>query len=184
MNDLIKTKLIFIKCYNFQVVVLHDGLSMNCKQRDFGVSGARSSRPALDRLMSDIREGKIKTVVVYSFSRFARSTRLLLEALDESRVQGVSFVSVTENLDTNTAVGTAFFAIIAAIAQLERELISERVKNGLKNAKAKGVKLGRKKEVSRELINELRRQGLSYRKISELSGISIATISRELNAVS
>ncbi len=151
---------------------------------DFGVSGARSSRPALGRLMGDIRKGKVKTVVVYSFSRFARSTRHLLEALDEFRVQGVSFVSVTENLDTNTAVGTAFFTIIAAIAQLERELISERVKNGLKNAKAKGVKLGRKKEVNRELITELRKQGLSYRKISELSGISIATISRELNAVS
>ncbi len=151
--------------------------------QDFGVSGAKSSRPQLDELMRTARDENISTVIVYSFSRFARSTKHLLEVLEEFRSLNVNFVSMTENVDTSTAVGTAFFTIIAAIAQLERELISERVKNGLLNARAKGKTLGRKTTRNSELIRELHRQGFSYRKIATLAKCSVATVHRDLLSV-
>ncbi|OFZ06271.1 MAG: hypothetical protein A2X97_02285 [Bdellovibrionales bacterium GWA1_52_35] len=104
---------------------------------DEGISGAKSSRPGLDRMMAEARQGKIDRVIVYSFSRFARSVTHLLTALEEFRKLNVPFISYTENVDTNSPMGRAFFVVIAAISQLERELIVERVKNGLRNAKAK-----------------------------------------------
>jgi DNA invertase Pin-like site-specific DNA recombinase len=149
--------------------------------KDFGVSGKKSSRPGLNQLLSNIRSGNIKTVIVYSFSRFARSTQHLLEALEEFDKLGVTFISVSENIDTNTPMGKAMFTIISALAQLERELIVERVKLGLANARAKGKILGRKKTRNSDLIQELRRQGLSYRKIARLAKCSISTVHRELS---
>jgi DNA invertase Pin-like site-specific DNA recombinase len=105
---------------------------------DEGISGGKSSRPELSKLMADIDAGLISTVVVYSFSRFARSTKHLIEALEHFNTRSVGFVSLSERLETNTPSGRAIFTILAAISQLERELVSERVKNGLVNAVAKG----------------------------------------------
>lgn len=150
---------------------------------DFGISGVKASRPELDRMMNDARDGKIDTVIVYSFSRFARSTKHLLDALEEFRKLNVNFISITENVDTSTPMGKALFTIISAISQLERELISERVKNGLDNAKAKGKQLGRKRTRNSKLIRELHKQKLSYRKIAEFARCSIATVHRELTSV-
>jgi DNA invertase Pin-like site-specific DNA recombinase len=151
---------------------------------DLGVSGSKSSRPALDDLMKQVLEGKVERVIVYSFSRFARSTKHLLEALAIFKKYDVAFTSHTENIDTSQAIGQAMFTIIAAISELERELIRERVSNGLKNAVAKGKKLGRKKSRNSELIRELRKSNMSYRKISELTKCSPSTVCRELNSVS
>ncbi len=109
---------------------------------DENISGAKTSRPALDGLMEAVRRGEFDSVVVYSFSRFARSTRHLLDALDEFQRRNVSFVSLTEKVDTFSLIGKALFTIISAIAQLERELIGEKVRNGLQNAKAKGKRVG------------------------------------------
>lgn len=150
---------------------------------DFGVSGAKSKRPGLEKLMFAVKRGDISQVIVYSFSRFARSTSHLLRALEEFKQYNTSFISISENLDTNTAMGTAVFTIISAIAQLERELIAERVKTGLQNAKAKGKKLGRKKDRNSKLIRELASQGMSYRKIADLAKCSISTVHRELKSV-
>lgn len=101
------------------------------------------------------------TVIVYSFSRFAMSTTHLLSALEEFEDLDMLFISVSESLDTGSAIGRALFTIILGISQLERELISERVKNGLKNVKAKGVQLGRSKTRNSELILELHSKGRS-----------------------
>ncbi|MCB0422024.1 MAG: recombinase family protein [Bdellovibrionales bacterium] len=106
----------------------------------------------ISTVMKAIRKGAYKTVIVYSFSRFARSTTHLLSALEEFKDLDVQFISVSKSLDTGSAIGRALFIIISAISQLEWELISERVKNGLKNAKAKGVQLGRSKSRNSELI--------------------------------
>lgn len=147
---------------------------------DEGVSGAKSSRPALDQAMSEIRADKYEGIIVYSFSRFARSTKHLLEALDEFQKLNVGFVSLSESIDTSSAIGKALFTIISAISQLERELISERVKNGLNNAKAKGKSLGRKRTRNSILIRELASKKYSHRKIASLVGCSKTTVYREL----
>ncbi len=158
---------------------------LNClTYQDFGVSGAKSSRPELDKMMEKARNGEISTIIVYSFSRFARSTKHLLEALDELRSLNVNFISITENVDTSTPMGKALFTIIAAISQLERELISERVINGLNNARAKGKQIGRRKTRNSKLITGLHKKGMSYRQIAEMAGCSIATVHRELLSVS
>ncbi len=109
---------------------------------DDGVSGAKESRPALDKLMKAAWAGKFQTVLVWRFDRFARSTKHLVTALDTFRSLGVAFISLTEQVDTSTPIGQAMFTIISAMAQLERDVIRERVKLGLARARANGVRLG------------------------------------------
>jgi DNA invertase Pin-like site-specific DNA recombinase len=87
---------------------------------DEGISGTKASRPALDRLMAAVENDEISSVVVYSFSRFARSTTHLLNARQVFKRKGVHFVSLTEKIDTNSAVGIAIFSILASISQLEQ----------------------------------------------------------------
>ena len=128
--------------------------------QDENQSGVKSSRPALDKMMKAARAGEIDRVVVYSFSRYARSTSHLLSALAEFKKLGVEFVSISENIETNSPLGVAIFAILGAVAQLERDILIERVKNGLANAKAKGVILGRKKSRDSALIRQLYLSGV------------------------
>lgn len=155
---------------------LSRGLESFDLYRDFGVSGAKTSRPDLDRLMESCQKGEVETVIVYSFSRFARSTKHLLAALDEFNELGITFISISEQVDTSTPMGKAMFTIISAISQLERELVSERVKNGLKNARAKGKKIGRRKKYSWSSILALREKGSSYREIAKICDCSMGTI--------
>ena len=148
---------------------------------DENFSGAKVSRPSLDRMMESVRRGEVSTVICYSFSRFARSTTHLLSALEEMKQHTTEFVSITEQIETHSPMGRAFFTVIAAISQLERELIVERVKNGLKNAKLKGIHIGRKKTRPSALIRTLRRSGLSYSAIAKITNVSEGAISAELS---
>src|SRR6266705_6513212 len=110
---------------------------------DTGISGTKERRPALDKLMVEVKARRSDVVVVAAFDRFGRSVRHLVEALDLFHHLGVEFISLREQVDTGSALGQAIFTIIAAIAQLERSLIVERVKAGLRRAKAEGRRLGR-----------------------------------------
>src|SRR5947207_15634736 len=110
---------------------------------DTGVSGTRERRPGLDHLMSEVKSRRVDVVVVAAFDRFGRSVRHLVESLEAFRHLGVEFISLREQIDTGSPLGQAVFTIIAAIAQLERSLIVERVKAGLRRAKAEGKQLGR-----------------------------------------
>lgn len=150
--------------------------------RDEGISGSKASRPALDKAMEAIKAGKYEGIVVYSLSRFARSTKHLLEALEEFQNLNVGFISLSESIDTKSAIGKALFTIISAISQLEKELISERVKNGLSNARAKGKQLGRRRTRNSVLIQELASKKYSHRKIAALVGCSKTTVHRELTS--
>lgn len=150
---------------------------------DEGISGTKSSRPALDRMMAAVARDEISSVVVYSFSRFARSTTHLLNALQVFKKSDVHFVSLTERIDTNSAVGVAIFSILASISQLERDLISDRVKCGLANARAKGRQIGRKKLRDSDLIRKLVKSGLSYRSVSSIAKCSHGSVSAEVQAM-
>lgn len=150
---------------------------------DHGISGTKSSRPSLDRMMAAVESDEVSTVVVYSFSRFARSTTHLLNALQVFKRKGVQFVSLTERIDTNSPVGLAMFSILAAISQLERDLIADRVKCGLANARAKGKLIGRKKLRDSDLIRKLRKAGMSYRAISSVARCSHGSVHAEILAM-
>lgn len=94
---------------------------------DHGISGAKESRPALNQMMDRVDKGECSQVIVFSFSRFARSVSHLLKALQKFKDKGVRFNSVTEQLDTNSPMGLALFTILGALAQMEREIIRNRV---------------------------------------------------------
>jgi len=110
---------------------------------DVGESGAKDSRPRLNELMAAARKRQIDAVLVWRFDRFARSTKHLLLALEEFRSLGIQFVSYQENIDTSSPLGQALFTIVSAVAQLERDLIRERVNAGIRNARASGKHIGR-----------------------------------------
>ena len=150
---------------------------------DENQSGAKQNRPALDRMMEAVRDNEVESVIVPAFSRLARSTTHLLKALDEFKNYNCSFISLSERLDTSTASGKMVFTVLAAVSQLERELIIERVKIGLANARAKGKIIGRKKMRNSEMIRALRKKGLSYRAISDLCGCSHGSVHAEVVAM-
>src|SRR5450755_2161202 len=134
---------------------------------DAGISGAKDRRPELDRLMQDAHKRKFDVVTVWKFDRFARSVSHLLRALDTFRILGVEFVSLSESLDTATPAGRMVFTVLGAVAELERSLIAERVRAGLRNARAKGTKLGRPAmRLDRARVAHLRAEGRSLREIA------------------
>src|SRR2546422_749624 len=108
-----------------------------------GTRAPRPPRPGLARLMSDARQGKFQVLAVWSCDRLARSVRHFLETLDELNRLGVEFLSFREQLDTGGPLGRAVTVIIAAISELERHLIVERVRSGMRRAKLEGRRLGR-----------------------------------------
>jgi DNA invertase Pin-like site-specific DNA recombinase len=146
---------------------------------DQGVSGAKDRRPGLDRLLAAVRARKVDAVVVAAFDRFGRSVRHLVECLELFRHYGVEFVSLREQIDTGSPLGQAVFTIIAAIAQLERSLIAERVRAGLRRAKAEGKQLGRPRvEVDQARLDDVIRRGLSVRDGAREVGISASSFAR------
>jgi len=148
-------------------------------------SGAKERRPGLDALMADARRGRFDVVVVFRFDRFARSVKQLTLALDEFRSLGIDFVSCRESLDTSAPMGKAMFTIIAALAELERGVIQERVISGLEHARHNGTKSGRpigrpKVIFPRDRVTELRAQGLSGREIAHRLGVGEGTVRRAM----
>lgn len=109
---------------------------------DEGLSGTKATRPGFMRLMEHTRTGRINAVVVYSLSRFARSTKHVLSAAEEFEKRNVSFISLKENLDTSSAMGKFTLTILAGLSQLERDQISERTTDALQHKKAKGQRVG------------------------------------------
>jgi len=129
-------------------------------------SGSTESRESLNQLMDDARKRKFDVVLVWRFDRFARSSKHLVNALSEFNSLGINFVSYCENIDLSTPMGKAMFTIIAAMAELERNMIRERVLSGLDAARKKGTRLGRPMNRDDSKILNLRSLGMSIRKIA------------------
>jgi len=147
---------------------------------DAGVSGAKDSRPELNRLMADAHKRLFDVVVVWRFDRFARSVSHLLKALETFQSLGIEFVSYSEAIDTSTPVGKMTFTVLGAVAELERSLIIERVRSGVRNAKAKGKRLGRPKTIKAEPVDvaRLKAEGHSLRAIARVLDISERSVRR------
>jgi DNA invertase Pin-like site-specific DNA recombinase len=148
---------------------------------DAGVSGAKDSRPELNRLIADAHKRRFDVVAVWRFDRFARSVSHLLRALETFNALGIAFVSLSEQMDTTTPTGKMVFTVLGAVAELERSLIAERVRAGLRNARAKGKTLGRPRvTVDSVRIALLRSQGHSIRMIAEEIGCSRSLVHKSL----
>jgi DNA invertase Pin-like site-specific DNA recombinase len=151
---------------------------------DTGISGTREKRPALDRLMSDAHRRRFDVVAVWKFDRFARSVSHLLRALETFNALGIEFVSLSEQMDTSTPTGKMVFTVLGAVAELERSLIAERVRAGLRNAKAKGKRLGRPRVYAdASHIATLRSGGASWADVTAALGVSKGTAQRAFYAL-
>ena len=152
------------------------------KQYTDRISGAKARRPGLDELMHDARRGRFDVVLVWASDRIARSVRHFLEVLDELNRLNIEFVSFREQIDTGGPLGRAIVVIIGAIAELERNLIVERVRAGMRRAKLEGQHIGRQPlDLDREAIRRDRRLGQSLGKIAREHGISRATVHRVIH---
>jgi DNA invertase Pin-like site-specific DNA recombinase len=162
-------------------------LRLMAKQRGYEVvheytdiiSGAKSRRPGLDQLLADARRHRFDIVLVAAFDRVARSVRHFLEVLDELNRLGIGFVSFRENIDTGGPLGRAMVVIVGAIAELERSLIVERVKAGMRRAKLEGRQIGRKPlDIDREQVVRDRFSGMSLSQVAKKHRISRASVCR------
>jgi DNA invertase Pin-like site-specific DNA recombinase len=152
---------------------------------DLGISGSKDKRPELDRLMADAHRRKLDVVIVWKFDRFARSVSHLLRALEAFNALGISFVSLSEQMDTTAPAGKMVFTVLGAVAELERSLIAERVRAGLRNARAKGKPLGRPRVVVDIIqIARLRASGSSWPSIARQLGVSVGTVYQAARSLS
>ena len=147
------------------------------------ISGAKQKRPGLDRLMADARRGQFDVVLVWAFDRIARSVRHFLEVRDELTHLNIEFISFRENVDTGGPLGRAMIVIIGAIAELERNLIVERVRAGMRRARLEGRRLGRPPlNVDREALFRDRARGQSLTQLAKAYQISRASVVRLIQA--
>jgi DNA invertase Pin-like site-specific DNA recombinase len=162
----------------------HRGFEIVQEYRDEGISGSKDSRPALDRLMKDAKARKFDVVVVARFDRFARSVSHLLRALEEFNHVGVDFVSLSESIDTSTPMGKMIFTVLGAVAELERNLIKERVNMGISRARKEGKRIGRPRVgVDARQVAGLRARGRSWNQIARELGIGKGTAQRAFQSL-
>jgi len=155
------------------------GLHVVQEYTDRGVSGTKARRPGLDQMMEDAGRRRFDVVLVWAFDRMARSVRHFLEILDEFNHLKIEFVSFRENIDTGGPLGRAMVVIVSAIAELERNLIVERVRAGMRRARAEGRQIGRQRlDVNREQVVRDRQSRMSLTQVAKKHGISRASVCR------
>jgi DNA invertase Pin-like site-specific DNA recombinase len=156
---------------------LSRGWNIHKEYLDEGISGSKASRPLLNALMADARRRSIDIVLVWRFDRFARSSKQLALALDEFQHLGIDFVSFQEQIDTSTPMGKMVFTLMGAVAELERNIIIERIHGGLRRAKEKGKTFGRPRvEIPPERLSDMQQKGYSIRKMAMALGVPRSTI--------
>jgi DNA invertase Pin-like site-specific DNA recombinase len=155
--------------------------------RDEAVSGGKATRPQLEKMMDEIRDGKYDILLVWSYDRFARSVSHLVQTLDYLHSIKVDFASFRERIDTTTPEGRMMFQFFAMMAEFERNRIATRTRATLARLKAQGKRLGRPKvggEADLQRAIEMRTQGYSLRAIAHEIGLSRTWVSTHLEAAS
>ena len=153
---------------------------------DEGYSRTTTTRPELDRMMKDAFVRKFEMVITLELSRLGSSLKHMIEIVDKFKEKKIQLFIVNQQIDTSSATGYMFFSIMTSIANYERELISERVKSGLENAKRKGVVLGRKTNLTPEVeekIIQLKKEGVGYNTLAKRLSVSVKTIRKVLSQV-
>lgn len=155
------------------------GFTIVGEYTDKGYCGARARRPELDRMMDDARKHRFDVLLVWSCDRLARSTKHLLQTIDELNGMGIQFLSQREAIDTEGPLGRAILVIVSAMAELERCIIIERVRAGMRRARLEGRQIGRARlDVNREQVISDRRSGMSLTQVAKKHGISRASVCR------
>jgi DNA invertase Pin-like site-specific DNA recombinase len=171
--------------YDLRELAAQRGFEVVHEYEDRGVCGKKARRPGLDALMADARRKKFSVVLVAAFDRIARSTRNFLQVVDELDSLGIEFVSRREGVATGDAMGRLFVTIISAIAELERSLVVERVKSGMRRAKLEGRQIGRSRlDVNRQQVIRDRRSGMSLTQVAKKHAISRASVCRLMKEAS
>jgi DNA invertase Pin-like site-specific DNA recombinase len=165
--------------YDLRQLAAQRGFEVIAEYTDNGISGTKARRHGLDSLMADARKRKFSVVLVAAFDRVARSTKHFLQVMDEFDDLGIEFVSRRENVDTSGPMGRLFLTLIGSIAELESELIRERIRAGMRRRKLEGYRLGRQPlDVDREAIVAARLSGMSLTKVAKKYGVSRASVIR------
>ena len=157
----------------------HRGWQVTDEYVDAGWSGAKASRPELDRLMKDARQRRFDAVLVWKLDRWGRSLAQLVQSVQELTSLGLRFIAVTQNIDTdqNNPMARLLLHLMAAFAEFEREMIRERTVAGVRAARAKGKRLGRPKRVfRRDEVVRLREAGQSWRSIAKQLAVPVSTV--------
>src|SRR5271168_2365403 len=171
--------------YDLRELAKQRGIQVVKEYEDRGVSGSKARRPGLDALMADARRRRFDVVLVAAFDRVARNVRHFLEVLDELNHLGIEFVSLRENIDTGGPLGRAMVVIVGAIAELEKNLIVERVRAGMRRARLEGRRIGRSPlNIDRERVVQDRRSGMSLTQVAKKHRISRATVCRLMKELS
>jgi len=168
--------------YDLRELAVQRGLDVVQEYRDSGVSGKRARRPGLDALIADARQKKFSVVLVSAFDRVARSVKHFLHVMDEFDNLGIVFISRRENVDTSGPMGRLFLTLIGSIAELESDLIRERVLAGMRRAKLDGVRIGRAPmNIDRGAIVRDRVGGMSLTAAAKKWGISRSLVCKLVN---
>jgi DNA invertase Pin-like site-specific DNA recombinase len=165
--------------YDLRKLAAQRGFEIAHEYTDRGVSGSKAKRSGLDAMMADARRGEFSVVLVAAFDRIARSTKNFLEVVDELNSLSVEFVSAREAIDTSGPMGRMFLTMVGSIAELERSLIVERIKAGMRRAKIEGRRLGRAPlDVDRDALVRDRQSGMSLTQVAKRYRVSRATVVR------
>jgi len=165
--------------YDLRKLAANRGFEVSREYCDRGISGSKARRPGLDSMMADGRRGEFSVVLVAAFDRIARSTKNFLEIVDELNELEIEFISAREAIDTSGPMGRMFITLVGSIAELERSLIVERIKAGMRRARMEGQKLGRAPlNIDHDALVRDRLAGMSLTSVAKKYGVSRASVVR------
>ncbi len=165
--------------YDLRKLAAHRGFEVSREYCDRGVSGSKAKRPGLDAMMADARRGEFTVLLVAAFDRVARSTKNFLEIVDELHDLGIEFISAREAIDTTGPMGRMFITLIGSIAELEKSILVERIRAGMRRARMEGQRLGRAPlNVDHDALVRDRLSGMSLTAVAKKYRVSRASVVR------